>query len=166
MIVKLIVFSSKLHYLIKERFESLATTVCGRPLKMKKVLKCLEESRPSPEQFGNLVAYGATTSLLLVDLDRVAFLHLEGRWGVVFVDRRSIEAEAYHLHRQSLEKAKILVKSLRLEWASTYSSVAISIHQFPQRSVSLDLELHHGVVLTQNFQVDMLAFTSLFILET
>lgn len=53
------------------------------------------------------MAERATASLLLVDFDGVAFLHLERRWGVIFIDRGAIEAEADDLHRQTLEEAEI-----------------------------------------------------------
>lgn len=58
------------------------------------------------------MASAATAGLLLVHLNSVAFLHLERCRGVILVDWRSIEAEANYLHRQTLEKAKILVTIL------------------------------------------------------
>lgn len=40
-----------------------------------------------------------TAGLLLVHLDGVTFLHLEGGGCIVFIDWLTVEPEAHHLHR-------------------------------------------------------------------
>lgn len=47
----------------------------------------------------------------------------------------------------------------------TYSSVAISIHELAKRCMTFDLELYHGVILSQDLQVDVLTFSTLFVLQ-
>lgn len=120
---------------------------------------------PRPSS-GDLVDYQTTAGLLLVHFDGVTFLHLQRRRCVVLVDGRSVETKADDLHRQTLrrfEKLKTFSSFKKLK--KTYSSVAVSVHQLAEWSVTFDLELHDSVVLSQDLQVDVLRLASLFVLQ-
>lgn len=44
---------------------------------------------------------------------------------------------------------------------NTYSSFTIGGHKLPERCVSFDFELDDGIVLSENFQVDVFGFATL-----
>ena len=52
-----------------------------------------------------MVTSAATARLLLVDLDDVVVLHLEGLWSVVVVDPLAVEQKPQRSHRNALPLA-------------------------------------------------------------
>lgn len=83
----------------------------------------------------------SAAGLLLIYLNGVSLLHFQRGRSVVLVYGLAVKAEAHHLHGES-------------------GPVAVGIHQLPQRCVLLNLKLDDCIVLSKDFQVNMLSFTA------